>query len=124
MKLPKGHQAVMPYLILKGAADFIDFAKKVFNAKETARHLTDDNRVMHAEIMIGDSTIMIGDSSEQWKTRPASLYIYSESVDNDFKKAVASGAATIQEPEDKPYGRACGVEDPYGNVWWITSLPK
>jgi uncharacterized glyoxalase superfamily protein PhnB len=124
MKLPPSHQAVMPYLILKGAAKFIDYARNVFNATESARHLTEDHQIMHAEILIGGSTIMIGDSSGQWKARPASLYIYAENVDATYEKAIRNGGTTLMPPEDKPYGRTCGVEDPFGNVWWITSIPK
>ena len=124
MKLPSGHQAVMPYLILRGAAAFIDFSKKVFNAVETARHPDGNNLIMHAEINIGGSTLMIGDSSEQWQPRPASLYIYSENVDSAYKRALANGGKTIMEPEDKPYGRTCGIEDPFGNVWWITATTE
>lgn len=124
MNLPQGHQAVMPYLIIPGAAKFIAFASRVFGATETTKHLTEDNQIMHAEIDIEGSTIMLGDSSEQWKPRPASLYIYSENVDKTYDQALALGGKTIMPPEDKPYGRTCGVEDPFGNVWWITSLPK
>ena len=124
MKLPERHQTVMPYLILPGASAFIDFAKNVFGAEEFTRYPTDDGKVMHAEIAIGTSTIMTGDSNEKWQPRPASLYIYSKDVDADYAKALKFGAKSIMEPNDQPYGRTCGVEDPTGNVWWITSLPK
>ena len=124
MKLPSEHQAVMPYLILPGVAGFMEFAKNVFNAKTLAVHPADGDGIMHAEITIEGSTIMMGDSNEQWKPRPASLYIYSEDVDSTYKQALTHGAKTILEPEDKPYGRTCGVEDPFGNVWWITAVPK
>jgi PhnB protein len=123
MNLPKGHQTVMPYLIT-GAAKFLDFTKTVFDARETHLTLTDDKKVMHAEIMIGSATIMLGDSGEQWKPRPASLYIYSDDVDRDYIMALKHNAISLAEPEDKPYGRTCGVEDEFGNVWWITSYPK
>ena len=124
MKLPQGHQTVMPYLILPGVAEFIEFATKVFNAKTLAVHPADGGGIMHAEINIEGSTIMMGDSSERWEPRPASLYIYSEDVDSAYKRALTHGAKTILEPEDKPYGRSCGVGDPFGNVWWITAAPK
>jgi uncharacterized glyoxalase superfamily protein PhnB len=124
MKLPAGHQAVMPYLILKGADKFIEFATNVFSAALAAKHLTNDNKIMHAEILIEGTTIMIGDSGEQWSIRPASLYIYSNDVDGTYEKALNNGGKTIMPVEEKPYGRTCGVEDAFGNVWWITSLPK
>jgi len=114
----------MPYLILNGVADFIVFAKNVFNAVETMRYPAEGNLIVHAEINIAGTTIMMGDSTEQWTQRPASLFIYSENVDGDYKRAIQNGGKTIMEPEDKEYGRTCGVEDPFGNVWWITSLPN
>lgn len=123
MRLPKDHQSVMPYLIVKNAEKVIDFAKEVFNAQETQRHLTEDKSIMHAEITIEGSTIMLGESSPQWKPIPASLFIYSHDVDGMYAKALQLGAITIMPVEDKPYGRTCGVEDPGGNIWWITSCP-
>jgi PhnB protein len=122
MKLPDGHQTVMVYLIIPRANEFVEFAKRIFGATQTLLHLNDDQTVMHGEIMIGGTTIMFGNSSEQWKARPASLYVYSEDVDRDYKQALKLGATSLQEPEDKHYGRACGIEDPFGNAWWITSL--
>lgn len=124
MKLPKEHQAVMPYLILPGVAGFIEFAQKVFNATTLLVHPAEGGGIMHAEISIEGSTIMMGDSNEQWNPRPSSLYIYSGDVDSAYKRAISHGAKTILEPEDKPYGRSCGVEDPYGNAWWITAVPE
>jgi PhnB protein len=124
MKLPKDHQTVMPYLIVRHAEKVIEFAMKVFNAKETQRHLTDDKRIMHAEIIIEGTTIMMGESNEQWKPFPASLFIYSNDVDGMYQKALQLGGKSIMPVEDKPYGRTCGVEDQGGNIWWITSYPK
>lgn len=124
MNLPKDHQTVMPYLIIPDANKFLEFAKAVFNAKESAKYLTDEGRIMHAEVIIGGSTIMLGESNEQWKPRPASLYIYSTDVDGTYDKALKSGAQSLMPVEDKPYGRTCGIEDAFGNAWWITSYPK
>jgi uncharacterized glyoxalase superfamily protein PhnB len=121
MKLPEGHHTVMTYLIIPRASQFLEFAKQVFGARQTLLHLNDDQTVMHGEIMIGDTTIMFGNSSGQWKPRPASLYLYSDNVDRDYQNALKYGAVSLQEPEDKHYGRSCGVEDPFGNAWWITS---
>lgn len=121
MKLPEGYQTVMPYLILTNVKDFIEFTREVFGAKELNVYKTDQGGVMHAEIQIGGSTIMMGESSPQWGTQNAGLYINVENADQVFKKAREQGAEVVMDLENKEYGRTCGVKDPFGNTWWITS---
>ncbi len=124
MKMPKGYQTVMPYLIVNGAANFIDFTKNVFKAveNEKMRSMRDEKTIQHSEIMIGDSTIMFADSTEKYEPRTAGLFIYVENADETYKRALDEGATTIMELSDQDYGRTCGVTDPFGNVWWITSV--
>lgn len=120
---PDYYQTVMPYLILNDVKAFLKFATSVFGAEEKMRHLDDDGRVVHAEIVIGDSTIMAGESTEQWATQNAGLYINVDSADKMFRKALDAGATVVMELSDQEYGRSGGVKDPQGNTWWITS-PK
>ncbi len=126
MKLPEGHQVIMPYLMLNGALDFIEFTKAVFNA-EVSLHMhqmrPDYKTVMHSEIRIGGSTIMFSDATDQWKEQVANLFVYVENADDTFKKAIDLGAAVVMDLSDQNYGRTCGVKDPFGNTWWITT-PK
>lgn len=123
LKIPNGHQTIMPYLMLQSAEKFIDFTTKVFGAEVTFKKMRDDTDVvMHSEIQINGSTIMFCDSTEKWKTDTSNLFIYVEDADNTYQKALSEGAATIMEPTDQDYGRSCGVTDPSGNVWWITSV--
>jgi uncharacterized glyoxalase superfamily protein PhnB len=124
MKLPIGHQAVMPYLILNGALQFIAFTKNVFNAKSLTQALREDGTVMHAEVIIGESTIMVTDEIKDWAKQTANLFVYVPNADETFKKATDAGATIVMELSDKDYGRTCGVTDPFGNVWWITSISK
>lgn len=125
MKLPAGHQSIMPYLILEGALQFIAFTKNVFNAKTSdPPSLRDDGTVMHAEISIDGSTIMVTEESKDWKKQTANLFIYVPDADATFEKAVQAGATVLMPPGDQDYGRACGVTDPFGNVWWITAVKK
>jgi PhnB protein len=127
MNLSKGHQVVMPYLMLNGALKFIDFVKTVFNAELTAsmhRLREDQATVMHSEITIGGSTIMFSDATEQWSVQTANLFVYVSNADETYKKAIDSGATTLMALSDQDYGRSCGVTDPFGNVWWITSVNK
>lgn len=127
MDLPKGHQVVMPYLMLNGALKFIDFVKAVFHAElTTSMHkLREDGAtVIHSEITIGGSTIMFTDATEQWKEQTANLFVYVDNADDTYNRAIGNGSSTVMELSNQDYGRTCGVTDPFGNVWWITSLKK
>lgn len=125
MKVPEGNQTVMPYLIVNGAVQFIEFTKSVFNAveNEKRRSMRDEETIRHSEIMIGDSTIMFADSTGTFAPHTAGLFIYVENADKTFKKAIDHGAEVVMDLSDQDYGRTCGVKDPFGNVWWITSSP-
>jgi len=124
MKVPSGHQMVMPYLMLKDASKFIPFTETVFGAQVNPGTLRtrDDGKLMHAEVMIGGCTIMFSDSSEQWPEQTANLFIYVDNADQAFKKAIDAGSTVVMELSDQDYGRTCGVSDPFGNVWWITAV--
>jgi PhnB protein len=123
MNIPKEHQCVMPYLILEGALQFIVFTQKVFDAKLIVQHFRDDKRtIMHAEVQIGGCTIMFAEATERFKKQNTNLFVYVENADDTFKIAMDNGAKIVMEPGDQEYGRSCGVTDPIGNVWWITSV--
>ncbi|MCY7421453.1 MAG: VOC family protein [Chitinophagaceae bacterium] len=121
--LPENHQVIMPYLIVNNAAGFIDFMKEVFDGKELNRHMRNETIIMHAEVMIGGSTMMLADSTSEFTDRTAGMFIYVDDADTTYDKALAKGATSIMPPADQPYGRSCGVNDAFGNTWWITSLP-
>ena len=123
MNLPAGHQTIMPYLILNGASQFIEFTQKVFDATTSSDHvLREDGTVMHAEIIITGSTIMVTDVVEDWSRQTANLFVYVPNVDETYKKALENGATSVMGVSNKEYGRTCGITDPSGNVWWITSI--
>lgn len=125
MNLPAGHQSVMPYLILNGAAQFIEFTKKVFDAKDSNTPvLRKDNTIMHAEILLNGSTIMVTDETKDWVKQTANLFVYVPNADETYQKALDNGATNLMGLSDQEYGRTCGVTDSFGNVWWITSLIK
>ena len=124
LKIPENYQTVMPYLIVKDAAKFISFMQTVFDAVETYKAMRDENIIMHAEIMIGGSTIMFADSTDTYAVRNAGMFIYVDDADATFKKAIENGATVVNEMADQSYGRSGGVEDPFGNTWWITGISK
>ncbi len=122
MDIPKNHQSVMPYLILNDVRGFLLFVQNVFDAEILTEHLDQNNQIMHAEVQIGNSTIMMGQTNEIWSVSNSGLFVYVANADSVYQLAIQCGAETIMHLENKDYGRTCGVKDPFGNTWWITSL--
>ncbi len=118
--IPKGYHTVTPYLVANGAGKLIEFMKDVFGAEETFRMGGDT--IMHAEVRLGDSVIMLGDANEEHPPRPATIHLYMPDADATYRKALAAGARSIRQPADQFYGdRSAGVEDAFGNQWWIAT---
>jgi PhnB protein len=124
--IPEGYHTTTPYLIIKGAGDALEFYKKAFGAVELMRLQTPDGKVMHAEIKIGDSPIMLGDECPEMGYKSpsslggaaVSLMLYVEDVDASFAKAVAAGAKVMKPVADQFWGDRMGtVTDPFGHVW-------
>jgi PhnB protein len=114
------YRTVTPYLVAADADTEFAFLKAAFGGAEVNCQRNPDNTVMHAEIMIGDSLVMLGQAGEQWKPRPAALYLWVEDVDATYARALQAGATSESAPEDKPYGhRNAGVVDQNGITWWI-----
>lgn len=120
--IPEGYHTVTPMLVVEGVDNLIAFLKQAFGAEEKERHLRPDGRVMHAEVRIGDSMIMMGDPIGNFKHMPGSFYLYVEDVDAAYRKAIEAGATSVMEPADQFYGdRNGGVQDSIGNLWWIAT---
>jgi len=120
--IPENYQHVMPYLIVKDAEGLSRFMQTVLGGKETMRKLRDDGKIMHAEVMIGNSTVMLAESTDQWSAGNAGMFVYVPDADTAYQKALDAGATSVMPPTDQPYGRSSGVTDPFGNTWWITSV--
>jgi uncharacterized glyoxalase superfamily protein PhnB len=119
------YRTVTPYLVVPDADAELAFLKAAFGAAESACHRNDDNKVMHAEVRIGDSLVMLGQAGDQWKALPAALYLWVENVDELYARALAAGAKSRSAPENKEYGhRNAGVVDSCGITWWIGSPVK
>jgi len=128
--VPEGYHTVTPYLVMKGASEAIDFYTKVFGAKEVVRMDGPGGSIGHAEIMIGDSFIMLADESPEMGFQgpeavggtPVSLVIYIEDVDAVFARALAAGATEKKPLKDQFYGDRSGtITDPFGHVWTIST---
>jgi uncharacterized glyoxalase superfamily protein PhnB len=125
--IPEGYHTITPYITVKGAAKAIDFYKRAFGARERDR-MTDPEgkRVMHAEIQIGDSIVMLGDEFPQGECKSpqtlggtaVSLFLYVPDVDAAFKRAVDAGATAAMAPTDMFWGDRFGkLVDPFGHEW-------
>jgi PhnB protein len=123
--VPEGYHSVTPYLITKDADGVIAFLKQTVDATVKMEMRAPDGKVGHAEILIGDSHIMISDANELHPPMPSMIYIYVANVDDNYKRALAAGAESLREPTDEFYGdRSCGVKDKSGNQWWIATHQK
>jgi len=122
VNVPANNNQVMPYLILNNADGFLKFMQDVFEAGLTYETKRDDGKIMHAQIMLGQSAIMFAEATDEWKPQPAGMFIYVDDADARYAKAVEAGATSIMGLTDQPYGRTCGVTDAFGNTWWITSV--
>jgi PhnB protein len=126
--IPKGYHTVTPSLVVAGAAKAIDFYKKALGAEELMRFPGPDGKIMHAEIKIGDSVIMLGDemhdqgakSPKSYGGSPVSFFVYGENVDAAWKRAIDAGAKPIVPLADQFWGDRSGcLEDPFGHRWWL-----
>ena len=119
------YRTLTPYLVVPDADAEMHFLTTAFGATEVSCQRNGDGTVMHAELKIGDSLVMLGQSSSQWKALSAALYLWVPDVDAVHARALESGATSQSAPEDKPYGhRNAGVVDRNGITWWIASPVK
>ncbi|MGH2360944.1 MAG: VOC family protein [bacterium] len=120
--IPDGYHTVTPYLIVEGAARLIDFLKQAFAAEERERMNTPDGTIMHGEVKIGDSIVMMGDAGPGFAPMPGSIHLYVTDTDATYRRALQAGATSVMEPADQFYGdRSAGIKDPLGNIWWIAT---
>ncbi len=119
------YRTVTPYLVVPDADAELAFLKSAFGAIEVSCQRNADRTVMHAEVRIGDSLVMLGQAGGQWKPVAAALYLWVDDVDATYARALRAGATSESEPEDKPYGhRNAGVIDGNTITWWIGAPVK
>jgi PhnB protein len=127
--IPAGFGTVTPYITMDSASEAIEFYQRAFGAEEIMRH-SDGGRVLHAQIRVGTSMLMLHDENPAWPVyrcakayggSPVNLFLYVEDADALVERAVSAGARLVMPVADQPYGRSGGVEDPFGLTWWITT---
>ncbi|WP_107416675.1 MULTISPECIES: VOC family protein [unclassified Streptomyces] len=130
MPVPEDHPRITPYLCLDGAAAAIDFYTAVLGARERMRMEAPDGRIAHAELVLGDSVVMLSDEFPEMDFRspravggtPVNLYVYVEDVDAVFAAALARGATELDPVRTQFYGDRSGqFEDPFGHRWNVAS---
>jgi uncharacterized glyoxalase superfamily protein PhnB len=128
--IPAGFHTVTPHLVCEGAADAIEFYKKAFNAVELGRMPGPDGKLMHAQLRIGTSPIMLVDDFPDWgsvgpkalKGSPVTIHLYVEDTDALYNQAIAAGATAKMPPADMFWGDRYGVLiDPFGHSWSIAT---
>jgi PhnB protein len=127
---PRGYHSITPAIVVRDAAQAIDFYRRAFGAEEVSRMAGPGGSIMHAEIRIGDSMVMLGEENEQWGTKsplstngnPGSLHVYVADADTAFQRAVDEGASVVYPLEDAFWGDRYGkVRDPFGHEWGIAT---
>jgi uncharacterized glyoxalase superfamily protein PhnB len=119
---PQGYSSVSAYVMADGAQRVINFLIDTFDATELRRYDNSDGSIMHAEVKIGDTVVMLADGGEGYPAFPVWLHVYVPDVDAIYQRALDAGGVSVQEPvqKDDPDRRA-GVKDPAGNTWWIAT---
>lgn len=129
--IPEGYRSVTPYLIVQDAAKAIEFYEKAFGADERMRFEGPQGKVMHAELQIGDSVIMLADEFPEMDclsplsregSNGFSILLYVPDVDKQFAQALAEGAKALRPVQDQFYGDRSGtLQDPFGHVWSLAT---
>jgi PhnB protein len=128
--IPEGYHSVTPYLFVRAAALAIDFYKNVFGAIELVRMPGPNGKIMHAELRIGDSIVMLADENPQAGVMSpqtvggfsAGLHVYVENADAVIQKALDSGAKLLRPIKDQFYGdRSGSLLDPFGHMWSVAT---
>jgi uncharacterized glyoxalase superfamily protein PhnB len=118
---PTAYNSLSPYFIVSGARNFITFLKQAFDASEVRVYDTPDGSVMHAEVRIDDSILMLGEVSDKFPAIEQLVHLYTKDVDEIYKKAIDLGCASIHPPIEKKDDpdRRCTFKDPFGNTWSV-----
>ncbi|MBA2459131.1 MAG: VOC family protein [Gemmatimonadales bacterium] len=119
---PQDYTTVSPYLIVDGASGTIEFLSRVFGAVELRRFPHPSGKVVHAEVRIDDTVVMVADSAPGWPPVGAHVHVYVADVDSTYRRALDAGASSVQEPVKKDDAdKRGGVKDAGGTTWWIAT---
>jgi uncharacterized glyoxalase superfamily protein PhnB len=121
-RIPADYGSVTPFLVVKGVPQFIEFLKAAFGAEDRGQMPDADGLIAHAEVLLGNTVLMMFDRREGWPSTPAFLMHYVEDADAVHQKALAAGCHEVTSISTNAWGdRGSRVQDPFGNIWWIQS---
>jgi PhnB protein len=120
---PTGYNSVSPYLVVNEAQKLIDLLQKIFDAKELRKYKTAEGRVLHAEMKIDDSVLMLADATETYPQSASLVHVYLPDADAIYKKAIKAGCQPVQQPEEREGDpdRRGGFRDFAGNFWSVST---
>ena len=120
---PSHYTSVAPYLITRDAARVLDFLRDALDAEPLRRFDMPDGTIMHAEVRIDDTVVMLGDAGDNWPAAPTHVHVYVRDVDASYERALKAGGVSVQAPNQREGDpdRRGGVKDPGGNTWWFST---
>ena len=119
---PTGYNSVSPYLIVNGARGTVEFLKEAFGAEELRTIPNESGGLMHAEVRIDDTVVMLSDGNTNWPTGQVHVHVYVRDVDAVYRSALAAGGRSVQEPIQKnDEDKRGGVVGPGGITWWVAT---
>ncbi|MCW3464266.1 VOC family protein [Chitinophaga nivalis] len=122
---PAGFHALNTYLSVTGAHQLIAFLQAAFGAKLVYVATDENNQVRHAQLQLDDSMLELSEASTAYPPTTVNFHFYVKSVDEVYRKALHAGGSSTMEPQDMYYGeRSCGVKDPFGNTWYISTFQE
>ena len=120
--IPEGYHTATPYLIVTDADALLRFVTAAFQATVVEDHRDSSGRVVHADVLVGTSHLMLGQANDKWKAQPGTVLLYVPDADATYAAALAAGGRSVQAMTTQFYGdRSGGVEDPSGVTWWIST---
>ncbi|MBT4932761.1 MAG: VOC family protein [Rhodospirillaceae bacterium] len=120
--IPSGYHSITPYFTVRDADRLLEFLTTAFKATIIKETRYDNKKIQHARVRIGNSILMLNESTDTYPVNVSQMHLYVEDADETYTAALQCGATTLMEPNDRPHGdRMAGVEDPCGNIWWIAT---
>jgi PhnB protein len=120
--IPEGYHTITPYLLVSDVAALMEFLTKAYGATERGKLAGPDGLIVHAEMLVGNSIVMMGQPEKAEDIRRTMLHMYVPDVDAAYQRCLAAGAVSVREPKNQFYGdRSGSVKDPTGNDWYIAT---
>jgi PhnB protein len=119
---PNGYTSASAYLVVTDAKATLDFLERAFAAEQLRCIKRPDGTIMHAEVRIDDTVVMLAEGNDAWPAAPAHVHIYVPDVDATYRRALDAGATSVMAPVKKDdEDKRGGVQDAGGTTWWVAT---